>query len=132
MQKVSLETFAEHFEKLNCAASNHGNNEESNHDIDLSRISEHNFELNSEITEEEVLKCLSKLTLNKACSSDMILNKFLKFSKTKMLTAFTKFFLILFSHQALFPMNGRRVSFPPYTKTRMIKQILTIIGALPF
>ena len=45
-------------------ASNHGNNEESNHDINLSRISEHNFELNSEITEEEVLKCLSKLTSN--------------------------------------------------------------------
>ena len=44
LQKVSLETFAEHFEKLNSAASNHGNIEESNHDIDLSRISEHNFE----------------------------------------------------------------------------------------
>ena len=80
MQKVSLETFAEHFEKLNSAASNHGNNEESNHDIYLSRINEHYFELNSEITEEEVLKCLSKLKLNKACSSDMILKEFLKFS----------------------------------------------------
>ena len=45
-------------------ASNHGNNEESKHDIDLSRMSEHNFELNTEITEEEVLKCLSKLTSN--------------------------------------------------------------------
>ena len=97
LQKVSLETFAEHFKKLNSAASNHGNNEESNHDIDLSRISEHNFELNSEITEVEVLKCLSKLKLNKACSSDMILNAFLKFSKTKMLTVFTKFFNLVFS-----------------------------------
>ena len=97
LQKVSLATFAEHFEKLNSAASNHGNIEESNHDIDLSRISELNFELNSEITEEEVLKCLSKLKLNKACSSDMILNEFLKFSETKMLTAFTKFFNLVFS-----------------------------------
>ena len=120
-RKYHLKLFSEHFEKLNSATSNHGDNEESNYDIDLSRISEHNFELNSEITEEEVLKCLSKLKLNKACSSDMILNKFLKFSKTKMLTAFTKFFLILFSHQALFLMNGRRVSFLPYTKTREIK-----------
>ena len=91
-RKYHLKHFSEHLEKLNSATSNHGNNEESNYDIDLSRISEHNFELNSEITEEEVLKCLSKLKLNKACSTDMILNKFLKFSKTKMLTAFTKFF----------------------------------------
>ena len=44
-----------------------------------------------------MLKCLSKLKLNKACSSDMILNEFLKFSKTKMLTAFTKFFNLVFS-----------------------------------
>ena len=113
LQKVSLETFAEHFEKLNSAACNHGNNEESNHYIDLLRISENNFELNSEITEEEVLKCLSKLKFNKACSSGMILNEFLKFSKTKMLTAFTKFFNLVFSSGL---MNGHRVSFPPYTK----------------
>ena len=97
LQKVSLETFAQHFEKLNSAASNHDNNEDPPHDIDLSRISKHNFELNSEITEEEVLKCLTKLKLNKACSSDLILNEFLKFSKTKMLTAFTKLFNLIFS-----------------------------------
>ena len=101
------------------------------HDIDLSRISEHNFELNSEITEEEVLKCLTKLKLNKACSADLILNEFLKFSKTKMLTAFTKLFNLIF-YQVLFPMNGRRVLFPRYIKTREIRQILTIIGVSPF
>ena len=44
-----------------------------------------------------MLKCLTKLKLNKACSSDLILNEFLKFSKTKMLTAFTKLFNLIFS-----------------------------------
>ena len=94
LQKVLLQTFADNFEKLNSTASY---NELPDYDIDLSRISEHNFELNSEITEEEVLKFLSKLKLNKACSSDLILNEFLKFSKTKMLTAFTKLFHLVFS-----------------------------------
>ena len=55
------------------------------------------FELNTPISEQEVLKSINGLKLNKACASDLILNEFLKFSKTKMLTAFTKLFNIVFT-----------------------------------
>ena len=93
MQKISLELFAEHFKKLNTA----GNSEQDNYpNIDLENISDFNVFLNCEITEEEVSKCIHKLKLNKACSSDLILNEFLRHSKTYMLTAFTKLFNIVF------------------------------------
>ena len=65
--------------------------------IDCEQVTEHNSEINSPITEQEVLNCINRLKLNKACASDLILNEFLKFSKTKMLTAFTKLFNIVFS-----------------------------------
>ena len=51
--------------------------------IDPAHVSEHNFELNSPISEQEVLKSIKNLKLNKACASDLILNVFLKFSKKK-------------------------------------------------
>ena len=54
LQKVSLETFAEHFKKLNTANTA---DTDSTFQIDPSEVSEHNFELNSAISEEEVLKC---------------------------------------------------------------------------
>ena len=58
-------------------------------------MSEHNFELNSAISEEEVLKCLNHLKFNKACFSDLILNEYLKSSKAK--TVFINFFNLVFS-----------------------------------
>ena len=54
LQKVSLETFAEHFKKSNTANTADTN---STFQIDPSEVSDHNFELNSAISEEEVLKC---------------------------------------------------------------------------
>ena len=75
MQKVSLESFADHFKKLNIANTT---DTDSTFQIDPSKVFEHNFELNSAISEDEVLKCLNHLKLNKACSSDLILNEFLK------------------------------------------------------
>ena len=94
MQKKSLELFAEHNKKLNTV----GNSAQRNYpNIDLENISDFNISLNCEITEEEVPKCIHKLKLNKACSSDLILNGFLKHSKTYILTAFTKLFSIVFT-----------------------------------
>ena len=85
MKKKSLELFAEHFKKLNTV----GNSEQGNYpNIDLENISDFNISLNCEI-KEEVSKCIYILKLNKACSSDLIRNEFLKHSKTYMLTAFT-------------------------------------------
>ena len=94
IQKVSLETFAEHFKKLNLINTN---DTDPSFQIDPSEVAEHNSELNSVISEAEVLKCLNNLKLNKACSSDLILNEFLKSSKTKMLTLFTTFFNLVFN-----------------------------------
>ena len=65
--------------------------------VDLSKVSENNFELNNEITEQEILRSINNLKINKACASDLILNEFLKYSKTKMLTALTKLFNLVFS-----------------------------------
>ena len=112
LHKVSLETFAEHFQKLNSSA----NNTDVLYPIDLSNISDHNFEINSDITEEEVLKCLNKLKLNKAYSSDLILNEFLKFSKTKMLSAFTKLFNLVFSSGIIPDEWSQGIIFPIYKK----------------
>ena len=94
VQKVSIETFAEHFKKLNLK---NNNDENSTYQFDPSTVSEHNLELNSAISEEEILKCLNHLKLNKACSSDLILNEYLKASKSKMLTAFNNFFNLVFN-----------------------------------
>ena len=87
-------TFAEHFKKLNLINTN---DTDPSFQIDPSEVAEHNSELNSVISEAEVLKCLNNLKLNKACSSDLILNEFLKSSKTKMLTLFTTFFNLVFN-----------------------------------
>ena len=54
------------------------------------------IELNLSITEEEVLKSLDQLKLSEACSSDLMLNEFLKYSKSKILTAYTRLFKIVF------------------------------------
>ena len=94
MQKLSLETFAEHFKKLNTVSSD---DLEQLYSFDPSKVSQHNLELNIPITEQEVLKSINGLKMNKACASDLILNEFLKSSKSKMLTAFTKLFNIVFN-----------------------------------
>ena len=91
-QKLSLEGFAEHFKKLNTVPQ--GDTDPFSI-VDPAQVS--NFELKSFITEQEVLNCINSLKLNKACASDLILNEFLKFSKSKMLSAFTIFFNIVFT-----------------------------------
>ena len=93
-QKLSLEVFAEQFKKLNTVPQ--GDTDPFSI-VDPAQVSNFNFELNSSITEQEVLKCINNLKLNKACASDLILNEFLKFSKSKMLSAFTKLFNIVFT-----------------------------------
>ena len=82
---LSLDIFAEHFKKLNTIS------QESDcfPQTAPAHVFEHNFELHSPISEQEVLKSIRNLKLNKACASDLILNAFLKYSNIKMLTAFT-------------------------------------------
>ena len=94
LQKVSLDAFAEHFKKLNITSEI---NDNAYPESDLTKITDYNSILNCEITEEEVSKCIHKLMLKKACSTDHILNEFLKHSKSCMLTAFTTLFNIVFT-----------------------------------
>ena len=61
-------------------------------EVEPQKVSTYNLELNADIKEQEVLRNINKLKLNKACASDLILNKFLKCSKSKMLSAFTRLF----------------------------------------
>ena len=86
-KKVSLGRFAEHFKKLNTVSAE---DSDQFHTSDPSNVSQYNFELDTPFTEHEVLKSINSLRLNKACASDLILKEFLKSSKSKMLTAFTK------------------------------------------
>ena len=90
-QKLSLDIFAEHFKQLNTVSQD----SDSIPQIDSAHVSEHNFELNSPASEQEVLKSIKNLKLNKACAFDFILNEFLQFSKNKIVTAFTKLFNIV-------------------------------------
>lgn len=94
IQRVSLATFADHFKKLNTV---NVENSDMLSEVDLSNVSDFNLEINAEITENEVLQCLNNLKQNKACASDLILNEFLKFSKTKMLSVYTRLFNIVFT-----------------------------------
>ena len=60
-QKLSLEPFAEHFKKLNTTSSDNNTLPQ----FDLTNVSDHNLEINSPITEQEVLKSINCLKLNK-------------------------------------------------------------------
>jgi hypothetical protein len=55
-----------------------------------------NAELNAVITEKDVLEAITCLNNNKACSTDMIINEFLKHSCNKLLPVFFKLFNIIF------------------------------------
>ena len=59
--------------------------------------------------------------------SDLILNEFLKYSKSKMLTAYTRLFNIVFS-LGIIPDDWSKGIISPIYKIRVTKQTLTIIG----
>ena len=47
-------------------------------EIDISRINDLNEILNSEISKEEILKCVKSLKNDKACADDLIINEYIK------------------------------------------------------
>ena len=91
LQKVSVETFYEHFSKLN---ENAPENDFGN--IDLNNLTEFNMELNAPITIEEISKVILNLKNQKACSiNDHVLNEYLKYSKDSMLPIYCKLFNLI-------------------------------------
>ena len=89
--KVSLETFLDHFKKLNTIEE-----DDDFDNINISNITELNTDLNREITSEEVLRVIKSLKNNKTWGNDLILNEFLKNSTEKMLDIFSKIFNMVF------------------------------------
>ena len=95
VNKVSLECFLEHFKKLNTVNVENEQNDMFE-DIDSNDVTNMNTEINAIITEKDVLDAVKCLKNNKACSTDMILNEFLKHSCDKLLPVFVKLFNVIF------------------------------------
>ena len=71
LKKVSTEVFYEHFSKLNSVEP-----DEDFDAFDLTKVSNFNTELNCSITTAEILKIISNVKNQKACSAeDYILNE---------------------------------------------------------
>ncbi|CAG2198691.1 unnamed protein product [Mytilus edulis] len=83
LEKISLECFHDHFKKLSNVQ--HDQNGDFTDDIDCNAVTNLNFELNSVITVDEVVKAIKSLKNNKSSGTDLILNEFLKNSCQKMI-----------------------------------------------
>ena len=70
------------------------NNEQSFEDLNFSE--NYNDEiLNSQITDTEILKCIKSLKNNKVCSSDNIINEYIKNTSYIMLPLYNCFFNLI-------------------------------------
>jgi hypothetical protein len=98
VKNVSLNCFLENFRKLNTVQDvNEEDDDTFEHvDVNINKVSNLNTELNSCITEKDVLDAVKCLKNNKACDSDLILNEFLKHSRSKLLPVFVKLFNVVF------------------------------------
>ena len=59
-------------------------------------VHEYNYLINQHITEKEVADAVKSLKNNKACSSDMVLNEYLKHTAPTLMPVFVKIFNIVF------------------------------------
>ena len=57
-------------------------------------VHEYNYLINQRITEKEVADAVKSLKNNKACSSDMVLNEYLKHTAPTLMPVFVKIFNI--------------------------------------
>jgi hypothetical protein len=96
VKNVSLNCFLEHFRKLNTVQDVNEEEDDTFEHVDVNNVSNLNTELNSCITEKDVLDDVKCLKNNKACGSDLILNEFLKHSCSKLLPVFVKLFNVVF------------------------------------
>lgn len=65
-------------------------------EIDRNRINDLNENLNSEISKEEILKCVKSLKNDKACADDFIINEYIKSTCNQLLDIYVKLFNIIF------------------------------------
>ena len=100
IDKVSIDCFVDHFKKLNTV------NVENVHDdgfeiIDTNTVTGLFTELNAVITQRDVLEAIKCLKNNKACSTDMITNEFLKHSCKQLLPVFVNLFNIILDSEII-------------------------------
>ena len=93
---MSLNCFLEHFRKLSTVQDVNEQEDDTFEHVDVNNVSKLNTELNSCITEEDVLDVVKCLKNNKTCGSDLILNEFLMHSCSKHLPVFVKLFNVVF------------------------------------
>ena len=90
--KTSSVKVKNELQNVNLQAFNYVTNNEGYVDIDAVISSANNDFINAPFTGEDVLKATRNLKNNKACSSDLIINTFLKASTPKLLSVFTTLF----------------------------------------
>jgi len=111
LSNISTEAFFEHFSQLN------ENNVEIDENFDFNTITDYNVDLNSEITDSEILFSINHLSNNKACSAyDNILNEYLKYSKNIMLPILRKLFNVILESTFIPETWCKGVIFPIYKK----------------
>lgn len=93
--KVALDCFLVHFKRLNTV--NVDVQDDMFENIDPDVVTNLNTELNECITEKDVIDAVKRLKNNKACSSDLLLNEFLKHACSKLLPVFVKLFNVIFN-----------------------------------
>ena len=72
VKNVSLNCFLEHFRKLNTVQDVNEEEDDTFEHVDVNNVSNLNIELNSWITEKDVLDAVKCLKNNKACGGDLI------------------------------------------------------------
>ena len=88
--QIALETFMEHFKKLNQIDNSDSPKDDTQPDI---RTNDPTFQSN--FTDSEILKQVKKLKNGKACGIDFIINEFIKNSPPEMITLITKYFNVI-------------------------------------
>jgi hypothetical protein len=87
---ITSEIVLDHFKKLNT-----GEDVSDFRNIPTDQIPHNNFELNRGITEAEIVKAILSLKNNKACSSDLILNEFLKAAQPLLVSVLVRLFNLI-------------------------------------
>ena len=80
---------------------------------------------------QDITRAIKSLKNNKSCGNDLILNEFLKCAESKMLNFFVNCSMLYLTLGSSL-LHGLKELFVPFTKIKVMQEILTIIELLPF
>ena len=92
---------------------------------------EQKVQLDKPFSPEDNTKAIKSLKNNKSCGNNSILNEVLKCAVSKILNIFCKLVNVVFD-SGTFLLNRLKESFVPFTKIKVVQEILTFIETLPF